>query len=711
MYTNEFFSEKQFLIDDLGFSPKSFAEIQYEIGCAQKRKDFLKEVSLQILLSIFFFNEKSLKQAFQIIKLSLEKLEKRELISCRHYGIARNISKRIEAIENSTIIPKDNLSQLEAKLIESLNSSPKTKFEIIDELYGSEIDSFAAENRLKNILFRLKSKFPGLIRLKNGKYFIVKTLTVMFAFLMANIVSFDTRAESNKLPWLVEVGSKYVSESENAAAPIGIHGQGVLARVGNRYFVISSSHLTQGQNTFIKFSWENVKSENIKNEDESNWLSQNSNDLELIEIPKPRNLPQPIFVFNFDQSRFELEDPNISESYLDKNLMKVSSGAWTPRPEHHLVSQTPVAYNEEQTALTWNQDPSRILNGFSVNFMLHDQILDSVVVPGMSGGPLLTIDSRTQKVVLAGLAKAKHRFFPKSYFSLGYQISDLFQNYIFQGKKGQFNDARWKYGAATGTYLDYGNGNIEIETSWKVHTGGGETSDVGGGETGDVGQSSSAQSPHIKAGMTYQNDHILGFKIKNTFLASVTTALYANNLAVQYLKSLDYKLDKDFELISGNETLMNLLKEKALSSKFSFADKPTCFYRIDDGGISLKLINKNNPSEYIAIELNQNGALKNSRFGSFEPILKIPLKPNASNIKRDLVIDTKGLFFTDLNYSQTPTYPEFNQHVRPNINTNSQFEPYLRKFGNTPNIVLKWPEDLRDYPIPCAYSTTRMQRE
>lgn len=69
---------------------------------------------------------------------------------------------------------KNVLSPLESQLIQLLSQSPKDKFELMDLLYGELIDVESKEGRLKNILFRLRSRYPNLIKLKDQKYYLAE---------------------------------------------------------------------------------------------------------------------------------------------------------------------------------------------------------------------------------------------------------------------------------------------------------------------------------------------------------------------------------------------------------------------------------------------------------------------------------------------------------------------------------------------------------
>lgn len=54
-------------------------------------------------------------------------------------------------------------SELEEKLVRFLATGAYDKFEIIERLYGKNVDFEAAENRFKNLIGRIRKKQPGLI--------------------------------------------------------------------------------------------------------------------------------------------------------------------------------------------------------------------------------------------------------------------------------------------------------------------------------------------------------------------------------------------------------------------------------------------------------------------------------------------------------------------------------------------------------------------
>ncbi|MGE0615912.1 MAG: hypothetical protein AB7P04_09740 [Bacteriovoracia bacterium] len=59
---------------------------------------------------------------------------------------------------------------LEARLLQEIQGGPKTKHELIETLYGTQIDYFSGENRLKNVISRLRRRLPGVLSFHEGRY-------------------------------------------------------------------------------------------------------------------------------------------------------------------------------------------------------------------------------------------------------------------------------------------------------------------------------------------------------------------------------------------------------------------------------------------------------------------------------------------------------------------------------------------------------------
>lgn len=70
--------------------------------------------------------------------------------------------------------PKNVMTRLESKLVEAVSQGPKTKFELIETLYGDRIDLAAAENRLSNLINRFRKNWPKTLIFENGRYTILE---------------------------------------------------------------------------------------------------------------------------------------------------------------------------------------------------------------------------------------------------------------------------------------------------------------------------------------------------------------------------------------------------------------------------------------------------------------------------------------------------------------------------------------------------------
>jgi hypothetical protein len=63
-------------------------------------------------------------------------------------------------------------TSLEFKLLKLLWNGPIGKWDLIERLYPGEADSYAIENRFKNLVARLRKKYPEVLSFKEGNYFI-----------------------------------------------------------------------------------------------------------------------------------------------------------------------------------------------------------------------------------------------------------------------------------------------------------------------------------------------------------------------------------------------------------------------------------------------------------------------------------------------------------------------------------------------------------
>lgn len=73
-------------------------------------------------------------------------------------------------------LPLATLSAQEEALVQFVAAAPRSKFAICDHLFGTSVHPFAAENRLKNLLGRIRKKCPGLVIYSNELYSVPRSL-------------------------------------------------------------------------------------------------------------------------------------------------------------------------------------------------------------------------------------------------------------------------------------------------------------------------------------------------------------------------------------------------------------------------------------------------------------------------------------------------------------------------------------------------------
>lgn len=88
------------------------------------------------------------------------------------WRLARERAEKKEPMHESL----EALTPLEAQVITLLGQGPKTKIDLITALYGERMDIEVTENRLKNLLSRIRKKRPGLILFTEGRYRIADKL-------------------------------------------------------------------------------------------------------------------------------------------------------------------------------------------------------------------------------------------------------------------------------------------------------------------------------------------------------------------------------------------------------------------------------------------------------------------------------------------------------------------------------------------------------
>lgn len=83
--------------------------------------------------------------------------------------------ERRAKLENERLRISQCFGELTEKLIFFIGEQPRTRDEIISNLYGNRLDFLILENRFKNLLARVRKKAPGLIIFHNGTYALADT--------------------------------------------------------------------------------------------------------------------------------------------------------------------------------------------------------------------------------------------------------------------------------------------------------------------------------------------------------------------------------------------------------------------------------------------------------------------------------------------------------------------------------------------------------
>lgn len=167
---------KNLLIGKLHSSPTTFAECHNLIKKYHRTAQKEQLILMHSYLALLYLEAGAItilkEQVLTLKKLKSELLEEVEinstLLSCID-ELIRNFSEEVSQNNERSIF-----SSQELQFIELLqNRGPLDKFEIISALFGNEIDFFKAENRMKNLVFRIRKKCPDKILLTRGKYSLI----------------------------------------------------------------------------------------------------------------------------------------------------------------------------------------------------------------------------------------------------------------------------------------------------------------------------------------------------------------------------------------------------------------------------------------------------------------------------------------------------------------------------------------------------------
>lgn len=444
--------------------------------------------------------------------------------------------------------------------------------------------------------------------LLNSGYALASLVLLLIA-LISPKVAFATDAVP---PWMVRVESTYQCDLAIVSTPCkaAIHGVGFLIYIPAKveldnkahYLVMTDAHLSHGNygsnslKLFYRYGNRWLSVNPIFNGNELVRLSDNLNDIDIIEIEQPKEIPnESMFQYNYNiesprESYFwvkdEISGKGYNEVYVAENVFAVAPPALANKPE---------AYKKNSYAISGaslseiNRTQHELVKGLNITSFGAEFITQSQIVGGMSGSPLLK--KMSGELVVLGLSKRYHRYFNTSYFSTLSQLSELLLNfgeryYFASSKTDVVEPFSWSFIPFIGTfvqdirkgisefsYISSNSGTFEIQNS-----GGHDSADGGGGhDTSDGGDWDSKVKAQIQSmpGMMFLNKHILGFSVtipslSNGLKTSEETSInaYGNFEAIGFITAtkelIKKQYGKDIQIgyIDAEADLKELLKNK-----------------------------------------------------------------------------------------------------------------------------------------------------
>lgn len=161
--------------DKLGCDGLTHLFAQHRILSAKREKNFEEEMLLNLWLAGFFYNLNSFSKSEIHFKIANELINKNELLSLQYIYLIEDfhlLSNQNNASENGSTY---YLKGLEYKLQNLLLEKEHSFNELLIKVYGNNDSPLSKlEYRLKNLIHRLKVKFPNHIQIRNGHYHWIK---------------------------------------------------------------------------------------------------------------------------------------------------------------------------------------------------------------------------------------------------------------------------------------------------------------------------------------------------------------------------------------------------------------------------------------------------------------------------------------------------------------------------------------------------------
>ncbi len=531
--------------------------------------------------------------------------------------------------------------------------------------------------------------------------------SLMLGFLSATFAY----AEQADPEWLVQVGSTYNDEVTGKAQRF--HGTGTIVKIGDDYFVLTASHVSQGDNVILQSGGRRLQF--LKHER----LSDNLADIELIRISEEDVKPFGVLAYDrLDERQSSIVGPLVDSGLEIQGLSVTPSG-------DHKIPQASWNLNADE----WKNKAPAAKPGLGATDLTGDRYLRSTLAadeyiadvqirPGMSGAPLIGRDSfngysergkdsgglpGSDRYVLRGIAKSYSRAFEESHFVTAEQISRLLESFN-AGKRGTLDPTRWRLRNGL-TYRDLGSGTQEINPL-NAPAGGGGSADGGGGGSADGGGNGSADSgdSHASAADVYKQFGIEpgviwhgtpAFALKVRHRSGNVFVVNGDLASIRFLKE-----SRDFlavEPVATPEEIGKLIFDKVshaddlseLMSGMEFVS--SCSIEVGKGpkdGAKISIALPGDDS--LEFSLNEKGELVKPTSYPFRPIQEVLSKRE----RKPYRVDVTGLFAVGVG------------SLRGNrVTMTSSTTPHLGNildYSKKPYLLIKADKSSRDRPIFCS---------
>ncbi len=499
--------------------------------------------------------------------------------------------------------------------------------------------------------------------------------------------------------WIVKVSSTYKDESAGGSQrKYTFAGTGTLVKIEienkDRVFVLTAAHLTQGEDlTVTAFDGQNVplKMGGLRAFDAYS-------DIDLFEVDT--ELPA-IFAWNPQQFAFATEPGNFNtDGWINLVHNKSLYPTYIFKPTWACASVLPNAPPAYVLGRA-NAFPHEEFNGVVyANYSDSEMIASTRISPGMSGGPLINnYDKRHSGLFqIKGTAKKLSVVFENSYFSTASQIERVVNSLEATPSTNSLDqDFKWVVK----------QGHLTLQSTSDPKTYFLAFDAVGRGVIGEGGSKKDLcdllsppystqmdrlnpyESLQVKPGITVSDHNVIGYKvaIPNSFDDDDNIRKFtylATQGSFKHINDSNFYESVESVILDNNFGLDTLLKERMSFQPYSQMTS-ICTVKIDSDNYILTLAGDNKRGVY-------TGALKPGK--NWNPIINIDLKKDdahwdTNKVEEQLVIDTTGLFFIDID--QIP------KHHPDVYNPEDMLSHYIRR----PSISIKGNLEKRDVEFGC----------